>query len=101
MIITVLEARITPENEWRLKQAYQNATKELSAQLVQTYLMRNAGDRNLWQIVTVWQSREAYAEMQHSMGTPKGVAIFRAAGVEPKLMTYDVESYVENRKAVV
>lgn len=101
MLMTVLEAHLTPENESRLIQAYRNGTKELSSQLVQTYLLHNASDRSLWQIVTVWQSREAFYEMQQSFGTPKGVTIFRAAGVEPKLTVFDVEAHVENKKVSV
>ncbi len=58
--------------------------------MVRTYITQSATDKTLWQIISVWKSREALEEMRNSGQTPAGILMFRAAGAEPKLAIFDV-----------
>lgn len=90
MVMTILEARVSPENWTDLEQAYQYATRQKEAGIVQTFLVHNAKDADLWRIMTVWQSRDALEAMRSSGGIPTGVLIFREARAEPALSIFDV-----------
>jgi len=90
LVITVLEAHVAPEKTAALEEAYKGAIGQLDAGITQTFLLRSFKDATLWQIATVWESREALDEMRRSGETPRGVLIFRAAGAEPVLSVSDI-----------
>lgn len=90
MVITVLEAQVTPEKAALLEATYKQAIEHLDAGIAQTFLLRSVKEPGLWQIVTVWESREALEAMRGSGETPRGVLIFRAAEAEPTLMVFGV-----------
>ncbi|HEY3473659.1 MAG TPA: antibiotic biosynthesis monooxygenase [Anaerolineales bacterium] len=90
MVITVLEGHIKAENWSAFQIDYQSRIIELPPQMVQTYLLQSATDQTLWQIISVWESREALDEMRNSGETPAGVLVFRNVGVEPKLSIFSV-----------
>jgi len=94
MVITILEAHVTADQAEALERAYQEAIKELEAGIQQTFLLHSLADTNLWQIITVWQSREALNTMRQSGQTPRGVLIFRAAGAEPTLTVHNVAAHI-------
>jgi hypothetical protein len=89
MVITVLEANVDPDKAGLLQDAYKDAVGQLPHQMIRTYLLRGS-DPSLWQIVSVWKSREALEEMRRGGGTPAGVLMFRKAGAEPRLTIFDV-----------
>jgi len=94
MVITVLEANVEAGKWSALQDAYRKGTKEgLPPQMVQTFLTQSTSDKTLWQIISVWKSREALEEMRNSGETPAGVLMFRAAGAEPKLTIFDVPAH--------
>ena len=94
MVITILEARIEPDMAPGLMAAYQNGLSHLPPQMIRTYLMKDAADKHIWRILSVWKSREALDEFRSSRETPEGILIFRAAGVEePMLSIYDVAAF--------
>ena len=90
MVMTILEARVTPEKSAALEQAFQVGIGRMPPQLAQTFLVHSAADSTLWRIISVWRSREALEEMRRSTETPDGVLMFRAAGAEPTLSVFDV-----------
>lgn len=90
MVITVLEARVSAEKAALLQETFQSAVGRLDAGIVQTFLLHGLRDADLWQIVTVWESRAALDAMRQSGETPRGVLIFRAAGAEPALTLFEV-----------
>ena len=90
MVITVLEAHVDADHWVAFQTDYKNRTKHLPPQMVQTFLLQSAMDQTLWQIVSVWKSREALDEMRNSGETPEGVIMFRNAGTEPKLSIFNV-----------
>lgn len=90
MVMTILEAHVAPEQSAALEQAYRKGAGKLPRGLVQTYLIHSNRDSTLWQIITLWASREALNEMRQSSETPDGVLMFRAAGAEPALSIFEV-----------
>lgn len=95
MVITILEAQVAPENAAKLEATYQQAVKHLDAGIKQTFLLQNSKEPMLWQIVTLWESREALEAMRQSGETPRGVLIFRAASAEPSLSVLRVVSHAQ------
>jgi len=93
MVITILQARVAPEMVGALEQEYSRRIGNLEAGIVQTFLLCDARDPALWQIATVWRSREALDEMRRLGETPTGVLIFRKAGAEPTLSVLDVVAH--------
>jgi quinol monooxygenase YgiN len=91
MVLTQLEATVS-EDQWEtLKQAYREEINEpLPDYLLQTYLVQDENQRDLWRILTVWKSRQALLDYRASVETPSGVLMFRAAGAEPKLTIFTV-----------
>ena len=90
MVITVLEAHIEAGKAALLRDAYGAVLGRLPPQMVRTFLLQGTADPTLWQIVSVWKSREALEEMRSSGSTPAGILMFRAAGAEPKLTIFAV-----------
>lgn len=90
MVVTVLGAHVASESWAIFKEDYENRTAQLPPQMVQTFLLQNTADPTLWQILSVWKSREALDEMRNSGETPTGVLMFRNVGAEPKLSIFNV-----------
>ena len=90
MLLTVLEAHLTPDQEPILEAAYAVASSgTLPPGLVRSQLLRDALDPTLWRIETLWASRAAVESMR-AKGTPEGILMFRAAGAEPSVGVFDV-----------
>jgi len=90
MVMTFLEA-IVPSEKWDiLRQTYAEKTKRLPPQIVQSYLNQSSTDPTMWQIITLWHSREKLEEYRASVETPGGVLMFRMVDAEPTLLIFDV-----------
>jgi quinol monooxygenase YgiN len=94
VLLTILEATVSPERAADLQTAFRGATSRLPAGFIRSHLVSAAADPTRWRIETLWTSREALAAMRQT-GTPAGVLMFRAAGAEPSLSIYDVASTIE------
>jgi hypothetical protein len=92
MVVTMLEARVPDDHAGALIGEYRAAGDALPSVIVETFLLHAAGS-DLWRIVTVWASRAALDEYRRSVETPAGILMFRAAGAEPSLTIFDVESH--------
>jgi len=90
MVMTILEAHVAPDQWAALQAAYRTGVEKLDAGIVQTFLVQGSADPGLWRIMTVWSSLQVLDEMRRSKETPRGVLMFRAAGVEPALSVFDV-----------
>jgi hypothetical protein len=90
MVVTVLEAEISPKKWDDLKTSFENMTRNPPAIApVQAFLVQSAEDVNIWQMIAVWRSREEFDAMRNQ-GVPRGVKLFRDAGAEPSMSVYDV-----------
>ena len=92
MVMTILEAHVTPENWAALRQAFQDGAGQMPPQLLQSMLVQGASDKSIWRIISIWRSREGLEEMRRTSATPAGVLMFRSAGAEPTLSIFDVAS---------
>lgn len=90
MVITQLEARLTDEQAKKLQAGHGQTAGSFPPGFRQSFLVHSTADSAVWRILTLWESREAIEAMR-SQGTPKGVLLFRQAGVEPTLTIFDVD----------
>ena len=89
-VITVLDARVTPERAADLQAAYAEAARgPFPLGLVRSALLRHASDPTQWRIETIWESQEALAAMRQA-GRPRGLQIFETAGAQPSVSVFDV-----------
>jgi hypothetical protein len=94
MVLTVLEASVSPGREGDLKDAFRSAAAQVPPGLVRSHLIRSVADASLWRIETLWSDRSALDAMRQS-GTPAGILMFRSAGAEPALSVFDVSETIE------
>jgi heme-degrading monooxygenase HmoA len=85
-VMTILEGELPPDKSAKLEANFAEYVKALEPGIVQTSLIRNGAK---CKVLTLWESKEALSAMKVK-GTPKGVLLFRYAGVEPALLAYDV-----------
>lgn len=86
MVMSILEAEMPPDKAAKLEANYAEGIKELEPGMLQTFFIKNGGK---CRIIALWESKEALFAMK-SKGTPKGVLMFRYAGMEPSMLVYDV-----------
>ncbi len=98
MVITVLQAQVATEHVATLERIYREETAgAIDPGIVETYLVQNMREPATWQIITVWESREALDAMRATGETPRGIVIFRAAGAEPALTILRVAEHATPR----
>jgi len=89
-MMMMLEAHVAPEKWEALRDTFEVlGTRNLPSQIHEIYLVQSATDSTLWRIVSVWHSREDWEEMRR-YGPFPGERIFRSAGAEPIISTWDV-----------
>ncbi|MBI4090358.1 MAG: antibiotic biosynthesis monooxygenase [Candidatus Kerfeldbacteria bacterium] len=93
MVITILEAKLSPEQTEKLRVLYRQAKAEAPPGFV-SYLLNNQSDRSVWRIVTVWKSQAELDTMLASVKVPRGKAMFLKVGAEPTLTIWDVPEWI-------
>lgn len=86
MVMSILEGDLPPDKAAKLEANFAVGAKDLEPGILQTFFIKNG---TKCRILTLWESKEAYTAMK-SKGIPKGVLMFRYAGVEASLLVYDV-----------
>jgi len=100
MVLTVLEARVAPDRVPDLLRAFEETrTSAVPPFIVRSFLLRSDQDPDVWRIMTVFRSRADLDAMRGSGQTPRGVAIFRAAGAEPTFSLMQIADQFENPSA--
>ena len=90
MDMTILEGRVAEENRGTSEKSFEEGSHHEEPGSVQSFLVHNTRESDLWHILTVWSSREALQDMRKSNETPRGTLMFRQANTEPVLSIYDV-----------
>lgn len=91
MIVTVLEARIPSDRVDELQEGFNELLgKGLPPAIVESDLVQKDEDPAIWQLVTLWQSREALFEYRRTQPVPEGLLLFRSVDVEPSVTFFDV-----------
>ncbi len=89
MVMMILEANVPPDKSPILESAYQKEMENLDSRIVQTFLAKSQRDRTLYRIVSIWESAEDL-EALRQQETPRGIMLFREAGVDPRISVFDV-----------
>jgi heme-degrading monooxygenase HmoA len=95
MFVTILQASVVPEQWKALSSAFEEETAKLSRGIVETFLLHSSTSPDTWQILTVWESRQALDELRATGETPRGILIFRAAKAEPVHSVFDVTTHTQ------
>jgi quinol monooxygenase YgiN len=85
MIITIVEANLDHSKWDDLKAAFDQLVGDVPVQIIQSLLVQNVQSPDSWKLITLWKSREAFADYRNTAATsvPQGLALFRSVGVEP------------------
>jgi quinol monooxygenase YgiN len=67
-MITILEGVVSGERWEKLEEAYRDAVRKIPQDLIQTFLIRDIKDPNLWRIISVWRSKSDYEKNIESTG---------------------------------
>ena len=95
MLITTLDARVPDELVDQLKTAYSRLSDGPRPKgFVNSRLSRGVRDPDAWRIETAWESREALMAMREQ-GTPAGLLLFRALGIEPEIGVFEVVEMID------
>ncbi len=101
MVLTVLEGRVLADRVPDLLRAFdETRTSAVPPFIVRSFLLRSDKDPDVWRIMTVFRSREELDVMRASGQTPRAVAMFRAAGVEPTFSLFNIANHLENPNAL-
>jgi heme-degrading monooxygenase HmoA len=87
-VVTMVSARIAPDRVPELTAAFSAALRAGLPERRQTTLMR--GDRDQWQIVTLWRSREDLDHYLASVAEPFATGLFRRTGGTPDVAIFEV-----------
>lgn len=89
-IITVVEGKVDQSKAKEFEENYATAKSEpLPSGFVSSSLLRRSDASGIYQIQTVWQSREALEKMRSSTQTPKAFELFKKVGVRPTLQIFN------------
>jgi quinol monooxygenase YgiN len=88
-VMTVLEARVSPDRAAELRRVY-DSVGPLPSQMLQTVLAQSTADPAIWRVISLWRSRAALEEYRRSVSTPTGIMMFRSVGAEPAVSVWDV-----------
>ena len=89
MIVTILEGKLSPDKIPLLRKKYNEILQNRPPSIVNTYLLNDTKNQNIYKIITVWKRKEDLEAMR-KQGTPAGVLLFRELGMEPALNIYEV-----------
>ncbi len=90
MVVTVLEAEVSPKRWNDLKKAYENLTQNPPAVApIQSFLLQSIEDVNIWRLVGMWRSREEVEKMR-AQGVPRGVKLFQDVDAEPSMEMWEI-----------
>ena len=83
MFVTILSGRVNEENWRTLEKSFEKTVKSVTVGVVSSWLIQCQGEPHLWQIVTAWESKEAYDEAKEKKQANKCFDLFCNAGSTP------------------
>lgn len=83
MFLVTMEAHVAPELEEQLRRAYDHVMSHRPPGVVQSILTRDAHDRTIWRILTVWESHEALEAHYKSGALMPSAHVFHLIELEP------------------
>ena len=90
MLITRLRGNVAQEHWTHLQQQYERLVHSLPDGLAETYLVQSQDQPAAWEILTIWQSEEAYESVRAQKKTEACEQLFLAVESVPDRQTYRV-----------
>jgi heme-degrading monooxygenase HmoA len=90
-MITILEGKVSCERWEKLEEAYRTRIHKIPMGLIQTFLVQDLKDREIWRIISVWRSKAYFDENTESgLLSTTCVDVFHSVGVEPTRRKFDI-----------
>jgi len=90
MYATILSGQVFAENRSRIEKAYAEGFRHPPEGMLHSFLIHSADQPNLWEIVTIWKSREAYEQARAEGKTDICTQMFCDAGSTPERTSFEV-----------
>lgn len=86
-ILTIIEGRVGQDDWSSLKNEYDKVSKRsLPNTLLNSYLVQDGKDSELWRIITIWESMDAMNAYRKSVETPAWILVFKSLNITPKFI---------------
>ena len=93
MFVTIVQAEVAAEREADLRAGWEQLGAGLTPEgLVESSLLR--ADNGLWQVVTVWESREAVTAARSRGERPAALELFQNVDARPLVSLWNVEGHI-------
>jgi hypothetical protein len=93
MLITIIEAQV-PASKWSdLEIEYRKKIRHVPPQLKETFLIHDVSHRDVWRILSIWVSKEAYEQAVHHQYHETCMEIFRDLEIEATRRVFDVPAH--------
>jgi quinol monooxygenase YgiN len=81
--LVTMEAQVPPDQEERLRLAYDHVMRHRPTGVVQSMLTRDAHDPMIWRIYTVWENHETLEAYYQSGALMPSAHVFHLVELEP------------------
>jgi quinol monooxygenase YgiN len=90
-VLTIITATVTKDQWDLLKEKYEAVDKkDLPSSLLNSYLIQDSKEPEIWRIVTVWENLEAMSQYRQSVETPAWILVFQAVNADPELTINEI-----------
>lgn len=90
-VLTIITATVTKDQWDLLKEKYEAVDKkDLPSSLLNSYLIQDSKEPEIWRIVTVWENLEAMTQYRQSVETPAWILVFQAVNADPELTINEI-----------
>ncbi len=98
-VMTVAEGRVPASRSKEFENAYMSLRKgRLPEGLVESSLLRDENNPEIYRIATVWESREILEKnrkiWEEKNQLPAAVLLFKKVGAEPELRIFDIREKI-------
>lgn len=83
MFVTILSGRVTEENWRTLEKSFERAIRTIPKGIKSSMLIQCQAEPKLWQIITTWESEEAYLIATDQKTANRCVELFCDTGSTP------------------
>ena len=90
MYVTILSGRVEEENWRTLEKTYEKNIRTTPKGVISSMLIHCKGEPKLWQIVTTWESYDAYEDAKNEKLANTWFDLFCSAGTTPHRNEFEV-----------
>ena len=89
-VVTIVEGKIPFSKTKEFEDAYASVKGPFPSGWVESRLIKNSSDPEIYRIETVWESRKVLEKYRTSTTTPVAVALFQKVGINPIVNIYEI-----------